>query len=140
MTSLILTNVGIYCISEIYNYLYSNNNNNKINEEEKNDVKNKVKNINIENQKFIKLFSEFYNKYKFIFDQKEIKLGFFGSLFNKKIPLYIDSSIGKMVNYAIYNLKLVPVVYRKISSFEVTIIIDGSISDNIIFHSYIIGS
>ena len=110
-------------------------NNNKINEEEKNDVKNKVKNINIENQKFIKLFSEFYNKYKFIFDQKEIKLGFFGSLFNKKIPLYIDSSIGKMVNYAIYNLKLVPVVYRKISSFEVTIIIDGSISDNIIFES-----
>ena len=34
MTSLILANVGIYCISEIYNYLYSNNNNNNNNNEE----------------------------------------------------------------------------------------------------------
>ena len=41
MTSLILTNVGIYCISEIFNYLYSKDN--KINEEEKNKKLSEIK-------------------------------------------------------------------------------------------------
>ena len=111
------------------------NNNTQSNEQEQEDKADKSKNINYENKKFIKAFVEFYTKYQFIFDQKEVKHGFIGSLFNKKIPQYIDTSMGKMVNYAIHNLKLTPIVNRKISSFQVTIIIDGYISPEIIFES-----
>ena len=103
-------------------------NKNKINET-------KNKSINEEQQKFINEFLSFYNKFKFIFDQKEVKKGFFGSLFNSKTPLYVDTSEGKFVNYSIYNLKLVPIVKRKISSSQVSIIVDGSIYDSIVFNS-----
>ena len=105
-----------------------NKNNNKINE-------NKNKNKNEEQQKFINQFSIFYNTYKIIFEQKEFKKGFFGSIFNKKIPIYLDSKEGKVVNYGIYNLKLIPIINRKISSSQISIIIDGSIYDSIIFDS-----
>ena len=57
MTSIILTNVGIYCISEIYNYLYSNNNNNKINEEEKNKKLTQIK-MDLENTIISKVKSQ----------------------------------------------------------------------------------
>ena len=102
--------------------------NNKINE-------NKTKIRNEEQQKFINEFTNFYNKYKIIFEQKEIKKGFFGSLFNKKLPIYVDTNEGKMVNYGIYNLKLIPIISRKISSSQITIIVDGSIFDTIVFES-----
>ena len=98
-------------------------------------INNKMKNMNLESKKFLNSFIDFYTKYQFIFEQKEMKIGLIGSLFNKKIPLYIDTPMGKMVNYCIHNLKLIPIVCRKISSFQVTIIIDGSISPEIIFES-----
>ena len=110
-------------------------NNTQSNESEQEDKTDKAKNINYENKKFIKAFVNFYTKYQFIFAQKEVKIGFISSLFNKKIPQYIDTSMGKMVNYAIHNLKLTPIVKRKISSFQVTIIIDGYISPEITFES-----
>ena len=113
----------------------SENNNTQSNESEQEDKTDKAKNINYENKKFIKAFVNFYTKYQFIFAQKEVKIGFISSLFNKKIPQYIDTSMGKMVNYAIHNLKLTPIVKRKISSFQVTIIIDGYISPEITFES-----
>ena len=102
--------------------------NTKINE-------NKPKIRNEEQQKFINEFTNFYNKYKIIFEQKEIKKGFFGSLFNKKLPIYVDTNEGKMVNYGIYNLKLIPIINRKISSSQISIIVDGSIFDTIVFES-----
>ena len=116
------------------------NTDNKNTDNKNNDNKNKInetknKNINEEQQKFINEFLNFYNKFKLIFDQKEVKKGFFGSLFNSKTPLYVDTSEGKFVNYSIYNLKLVPIVKRKISSSQVSIIIDGSIYDSIVFNS-----
>ena len=98
-------------------------------------INNKMKNMNLESKKFLNSFIDFYTKYQFIFDQKEMKIGLIGSLFNKKIPLYIDTPMGKMVNYCIHNLKLIPIVCRKISSFQVTIIIDGSISPETILES-----
>ena len=114
----------------------NNNTNNQINDSQQDDEKNnKSKNINFENKKFINAFVDFYKKYQFIFEQKEVKVGFIGSLFSKKIPLYIDTPMGKMVNYAPNNLKLMPIVCRKISSFQVTIIIDGCISPDVIFES-----
>ena len=106
----------------------NNTDNNKIND-------NKPKSKNEEQQKFINEFTNFYNKYKIIFEQKEVKKGFLGSLFNKKIPIYIDTNEGKMVNYAVYNLKLLPIINRKISSSQISIIVDGSIFDNILFDS-----
>ena len=113
----------------------SNNENNKNSENKNNINENKNKNINEEQQKFINEFTSFYNNYKFIFDQKEIKKGFFGSLFNSKTPLYVDTKEGKFVNYSIYNLKLIPIIKRKISSSQITIIVDGSIYDSILFES-----
>ena len=108
-----------------------NSNNNQSDETQQEEKNSKPKNINFENQKFLNAFIDFYKKYQFIFEQKEAKKG----LFNKKLPLYIDTSMGKMVNYAIHNLKLIPIVCRKISSFQVTIIIDGCISPEVIFES-----
>jgi hypothetical protein len=93
------------------------------------------KTLNEENQKFIKAFTEFYNTYKIIFDQKEPKKGILGSLFNQSIPLYLDIDDGKMVNYCLYNLKLSPIINRKISSSQVSIIVDGSIYNTINFDS-----
>ena len=113
----------------------NNETNNQSNQPQKEDINNKMKNLNFENKKFLNSFIGFYTKYQFIFEQKEIKIGLIGSLFNKKIPLYIDTSIGKMVNYEIHKLKLIPIVCRKISSFQVSIIIDGCISPEIIFES-----
>ena len=114
----------------------SDNNNNQSNDSQQEAEKNtKPKNINLENKKFINSFVNFYKKYQFIFEQKEVKIGFIGSLFNKKIPIYIDTPMGKMVNYAVHNLKLMPIVYRKISSFQVTIIIDGYIAPDTLFES-----
>ena len=106
----------------------NNKDNNKI-------IENKAKNKNEEQQKFINEFTNFYNTYKIIFEQKEIKKGFFGSLFNSKIPIYIDTNEGKMVNYSVYNLKLIPIINSKIASSQVSIIVDGSVSDSIIFDS-----
>jgi len=103
-------------------------NKNKINE-------NKNKNINEEQQKFIKEFLDFSNKNKLIFEQREIKKGFFGSIFSKKIPVYVDTTEGKIVNFCIYNLKLIPIINRKISSSQISIIIDGSIYDTMVFES-----
>jgi len=103
-------------------------NKNKINE-------NKNKNINEEQQKFIKEFVDFSNKNKLIFEQKEIKKGFLGSIFSKKTPLYVDTTEGKIVNFCIYNLKLIPIINRKISSSQISIIIDGSIYDTMVFES-----
>ena len=103
-------------------------NKNKINE-------NKNKNINEEQLKFIKEFLDFSNINKLIFEQREIKKGFFGSIFNKKIPVYVDTTEGKIVNFCIYNLKLIPIINRKISSSQISIIIDGSIYDTMVFES-----
>ena len=104
-------------------------NKNKINE-------NKTKsNISEEQRKFVNEFLNFSNKNKLIFEQKEIKRGFFGSLFNSKTPIYIDTSEGKIVNFSLFNLKLIPIINRKISSSQISIIIDGSIYDTIIFES-----
>ena len=103
-------------------------NKNKINE-------NKNKNINEEQQKFIKEFIDFSGKNKLIFEQKEIKKGFLGSIFSKKTPLYVDTTEGKIVNFCIYNLKLIPIINRKISSSQISIIIDGSIYDTMVFES-----
>ena len=103
-------------------------NKNKINE-------NKNKNINEEQLKFIKEFLDFSNINKLIFEQREIKKGFFGSIFSKKIPVYVDSTEGKIVNFCIYNLKLIPIINRKISSSQISIIIDGSIYDTMVFES-----
>ena len=113
----------------------SDNNNQTNDSQQEGNINTKQKNINFENKKFINSFVNFYKKYQFIFEQKEVKIGFIGSLFNKKIPIYIDTPMGKMVNYAIHNLKLTPLVYRKISSFQVTIIIDGYISPETLFES-----
>ena len=106
----------------------NNTDNNKINE-------NKTKNKNEEQQKFINEFTNFYKTYKVIFEQKEIKKGFLSSIFNKKMPIYVDTNEGKMVNYAIFNLKLIPIINRKISSSQISIIVDGSIYDSIVFNS-----
>ena len=106
----------------------NNTDNNKINE-------NKTKNKNEEQQKFINEFTNFYKTYKSIFEQKEIKKGFLSSIFNKKMPIYVDTNEGKMVNYAIFNLKLIPIINRKISSSQISIIVDGSIYDSIVFNS-----
>ena len=103
-------------------------NKNKINE-------NKNKNINEEQQKFIKEFIDFSGKNKLIFEQKEIKKGFLGSIFSKKTPLYVDTTEGKIVNFCTYNLKLIPIINRKISSSQISIIIDGSIYDTMVFES-----
>ena len=103
-------------------------NKNKINE-------NKNKNINEEQLKFIKEFLDFSNINKLIFEQREIKKGFFGSIFSKKIPVYVDTTEGKIVNFCIYNLKLIPIINRKISSSQISIIIDGSIYDTMVFES-----
>jgi len=108
------------------------NEDNKINEN-KNDNKAKIKNE--EQIKFINEFTNFYNTYKIIFEQKEIKKGFFGSIFNSKTPVHVDTTQGKMVNYSLYNLKLIPIMNRKISSSQISIIVDGSIYDSIIFES-----
>ena len=106
-----------------------NKNKNKINE-------NKSKSsINEEQQKFVNEFLNFWDKNKLIFEQKEIKKGFFGSIFNSKAPIYIDTPEGKIVNFSIYNLKLIPIINRKISSSQVSIIIDGSTYDSIVFES-----
>ena len=113
----------------------SDNNNQTNDSQQEGNINTKQKNINFENKKFINSFVNFYKKYQFIFEQKEVKIGFIGSLFNKKIPIYIDTPMGKMVNYAIHNLKLTPLVYRKISSFQITIIIDGYISPETLFES-----
>ena len=113
----------------------SDNNNQTNDSQQEGNINTKQKNINFENKKFINSFVNFYKKYQFIFEQKEVKIGFIGSLFNKKIPIYIDTPMGKMVNYAVHNLKLMPIVYRKISSFQVTIIIDGYISPDTLFES-----
>ena len=113
----------------------SDNNNQTNDSQQEGNINTKQKNINFENKKFINSFVNFYKKYQFIFEQKEVKIGFIGSLFNKKIPIYIDTPMGKMVNYAVHNLKLTPLVYRKISSFQVTIIIDGYISPETLFES-----
>ena len=86
-----------------YNYIINgmtagfsdNSNNNQSDETQQEEKNSKPKNINFENQKFLNAFIDFYKKYQFIFEQKEAKKG----LFNKKLPLYIDTSMGKMVKY-----------------------------------------
>ena len=102
----------------------NDSNNNIINEK-------KLKNVSEENQIFISEFKKFFNKNKKIFDQQEVKKGFFGNIFSSKIPQYIDTPQGKIVNYLPYNLKLIPIVNHRISSSQITIVIDGSISEQL---------
>ena len=108
---------------------------NKEKEKKDNKINETKPKISEDQKKFINEFTNFYNNYKVIFEQKEVKKGFLSSVFGKKIPVYVDTNAGKMVNYNLYNLKLIPIIKTKISSTQVSIIVDGSINDNIIFES-----
>jgi hypothetical protein len=108
---------------------------NKEKEKKDNKINETKPKISEDQKKFINEFTNFYNNYKVIFEQKEVKKGFLSSVFGKKIPVYVDTTAGKMVNYNLYNLKLIPIIKTKISSTQVSIIVDGSINDNIIFES-----
>jgi hypothetical protein len=127
--------------NSILNGMSGKSNEKKDNKEKEEENKNKINenksksSINEEQQKFVNEFLNFWNKNKLIFEQKEIKKGFFGSIFSSKAPIYIDTPEGKIVNFSIYNLKLIPIINRKLSSSQVSIIIDGSIYDTIVFES-----
>ena len=76
-------------------------------------------------------FSIFYEENKSIFTQPVITIGFFGNLFNKKIPNSIKTEMGKELNYNIKELKLIPIIKGEINSTQITIVIDGPLSTNI---------
>ena len=75
-------------------------------------------------------FKSFYNQNKDIFN-----LGFLGGLFGSKIPNSIKTEKGKEIYYNINDLKLLPVVKSDINSTQITIIIDGSLSNDILLIS-----
>ena len=62
-------------------------------------------------------------------------MGFLGGLFGSKIPNSIKTEKGKELYYNINDLKLIPVVKSDISSTQITIIIDGSLSNDILLLS-----
>ena len=77
------------------------------------------------------IFKIFYNENKSIFTQPVITIGFFGNLFNKKIPNSIKTETGKELNYNINELKLLPIIKGEINSTQITIVIDGPLSTDI---------
>ena len=77
------------------------------------------------------IFNIFYNENKNIFTQPIITIGFFGNLFNKKIPNSIKTETGKELNYNISELKLTPIIKGEIYSTQITIVIDGPLSNEI---------
>ena len=80
-------------------------------------------------------FKSFYNQNKDIFNQPKLTLGFLGGLFGSKIPNSIKTEKGKEIYYNINDLKLLPVVKSDINSTQITIIIDGSLSNDILLIS-----
>ena len=85
----------------------------------------------IKDNKLIKdIFNLFYNENISIFAQPKIKFGFFGNLFNKKIPNSIKTKTGIEINYNINELKLKPIIRGEIYSTQITIILDGPLSIN----------
>ena len=78
-------------------------------------------------------FNIFYKNNSEIFEQNKVENGFFGKLINKKTPDVIHTKKGKIINYTICNLKLIPIIRHNISSTQITILIDGSISNNMVF-------
>ena len=80
-------------------------------------------------------FNEFHKNNSDIFEQNKVENGFFGKLINKKTPDVIHTKKGKIINYTICNLKLIPIIRHNISSTQITILIDGSISNNMVLIS-----
>ena len=80
-------------------------------------------------------FKAFYNQNKDIFNQPKLTVGFLGGLFGSKIPNSIKTEKGKEIYYNINDLKLLPVVKSDINSTQITIIIDGSLSNDILLIS-----
>ena len=80
-------------------------------------------------------FKSFYNQNKDIFNQPKLTVGFLGGLFGSKIPNSIKTEKGKEIYYDINDLKLLPVVKSDINSTQITIIIDGSLSNDILLIS-----
>ena len=80
-------------------------------------------------------FKAFYNENKDIFTQPKLTVGFFGGLFGSKVPNSIKTEKGKELYYNINDLKIIPVVKSDISSTQITIIIDGSLSNDILLLS-----
>ena len=77
----------------------------------------------------------FYTEKRTIFAQPKLTIGFLGGLFGGKIPNSIKTENGKEIYYNINDLKLIPVVKSDINSTQITIIIDGSISNDILLIS-----
>ena len=82
-----------------------------------------------------KHYELFYKENISIFNQPKLTVGFFGGLFGGKVPNSIKTDKGKEIYYNINDLKLIPVVKSDINSTQITIIIDGSISNNILLTS-----
>ena len=77
------------------------------------------------------VFKIFYEENKSIFTQPVVTIGFFGNLFNKKVPNSIKTENGKELNYNINELKLIPIIKGEINSMQITIVIDGPLSTDI---------
>ena len=82
-----------------------------------------------------KHYELFYKENISIFNQPKLTVGFFGGLFGGKVPNSIKTDKGKVIYYNINDLKLIPVVKSDINSTQITIIIDGSISNDILLTS-----
>ena len=82
-----------------------------------------------------KHYELFYKENISIFSQPKLTVGFFGGLFGGKVPNSIKTDKGKEIYYNINDLKLIPIVKSDINSTQITIIIDGSISNNILLTS-----
>ena len=80
-------------------------------------------------------FITFYNENNAIFTQPKLTVGFFGGLFGSKIPNSIKTGNRKEINYNINDLKLTPVVKSAINSTQITIVVDGAISNDILLIS-----
>ena len=87
------------------------------------------------NEKNKKDFEIFYNTNISIFTQPKLTVGFFGGLFGGKIPNSIKTEKGKEIYYNINDLKLIPVVKSDINSTQITIIVDGSIDNDVLLIS-----
>lgn len=88
-----------------------------------------------QNQTMSFLFNKFYNENKSIFTQPVLNMGFFGNLFNKKIPSSIKTAKGLELYYNINELKLIPIIRGEIYSTQISIVIDGPLSTDIQFKS-----
>ena len=80
-------------------------------------------------------FEIFRNQNISIFSQPRLTVGFLGGLFGGKIPNSIKTEKGKEIYYNINDLKLIPVVKSDINSTQITIIVDGSIYNDILLLS-----